>query len=685
MRFKTVKLELMRKGQQFAALLAPTTDYYALCDNHEVVDVRVPFDHRSLLHQIRVLRYEQWSARRPGAHGDEAESETRDRDHALEQLARELRAMLEQIPGLIGELNSDETQMTHLRILVSAPELALLPFELALGLKGTSSAGLPLTLQPVAPLTITREVRRDFDRPLPWPRRPKILFASATAPGMMKVPVAAHWLELRRAIQPWVGAEGGCLESDLLTVVQNASLHRIRSACREHEFTHVHILAHGAMLPGQPGEDRFGLALMDRTLTGTDVVSGQRLVDALRVHHETPGDQPGVRGFIRSPTVVTIAACDSGNPGAITAPGSSLAHTLHSNGVPLVVGSQFPLSMQGSVVLASAFYRRVIQGHDPRLVLHDVRQQLHAASAVNHDWASLVVYALLPENLEDQLERVRSECSRHTIAAAMARSEVDDEVLHRIRTVERARKASSIPDPQHDSAAPEPRGATLAQLEQHAQDLGNAIHSLPGVAADDAGVLFDHVRPRVEELALQASLIKRQARIFHRQAEAHSESGDQKSAATARKQERAALMKSCQLYDQAFRLDRGGHWAGIQVIALRLVLGQECDGGYEDYWLLCKAAANLDRNSADRATRAWACASLLELAVLETERDQQPDVRDKLGPIWTEFLASASERELRSTVRQLGRYEKWFTHLEYARAAVEGLLDRHQSDLARVL
>ena len=108
------------------------------------------------------------------------------------------------------------------------------------------------------------------------------------------------------------------------------------------------------------------------------------------------------------PSVVTLATCESGNVGSVMVPGASIAHVLHQAGIPLVVASQVPLSMEGSKLVVREFYRGQLWGENPWVLLHRIRTGLHGLlSARSHDWASLVVYEALPLDLTPSLEEAR--------------------------------------------------------------------------------------------------------------------------------------------------------------------------------------------------------------------------------------------------------------------------------------
>ena len=117
---------------------------------------------------------------------------------------------------------------------------------------------------------------------------------------------------------------------------------------------------------------------------------------------------------------MTLAVCDGGNIGDVVSSGASLAHEIHRAGVPLVVASQFPLSFTGSVHLASLLYGPLLEGRHPLHALDDVRRRLKALVPEHHDWAGLVVYAGLPDDLPRQLLDVRLDRCRRRVESAMS-------------------------------------------------------------------------------------------------------------------------------------------------------------------------------------------------------------------------------------------------------------------------
>src|SRR6476660_7468810 len=147
---RTITLEFLRHGPPHNQLLSPLTQYLALCENHAAVTINVPYEHAQFLHRLRALSYEL----------DEPA-----RRFQLDDTGREIGQLLARIPSLIAEINQREnttqpeskakSDLLHLRMIVSASELALLPFELAISPNGFPGEARSLLLQTNLPICIT--------------------------------------------------------------------------------------------------------------------------------------------------------------------------------------------------------------------------------------------------------------------------------------------------------------------------------------------------------------------------------------------------------------------------------------------------------------------------------------------------------------------------------------------------
>ncbi len=652
---RTVTLELLRHGPPHNQLLSRLTQYLGLCGNHPAVTVNVPFDHAQFLVKLRALQY-------------------RDTDKTLElqiqDTADRMTDILASVPGLIAELaeccESNDQEMTHLRLILSANELALLPFELANAPNGFPGAGQSLMLQSQLPLVITREGRRVSNRFGRWRSKPKILFASASPPGIAPVPRDAHALALRYVIEPWIYHHANEIEREQkvgehLTVLTDASIESIQRACATGEYTHVHILAHG--VPFEQGVDRrYGLALHSAHSASTDIVDGSRLAAALRVHTEREDDG------LTCPTVVTIASCEGAQGGTVVGAGASIAHALHEAGIPLVIGSQFPLSFEASVVMVEVLYAGLLNGGDPRRLLNDLRRQLKSRIPATHDWASIVAYASLPDNLKAQLSFLRIDQAKRGIEAALDHADaLTKRLSKRYRSTGTGSGESPVVNPLQALREPQDR------LKQARERLKELLHH---GYEDQAGIY-----------GLLASTQKRLAEILWRVVS--SGTGDGTTGNLRRDESRTALRDSRDLYWEVFQADRAESWGLVQYLASTAVL-DGVNAVDQDLWQLAKLLSEQDISVGSRERRTWAQSNLLELYLLvfagapiqlNVPADQK--ARDHLK----QFLQVADPQtwEIRSTRRQLLRYAEFFNGMNPVLDVVGGLLEEFLNDIDKVL
>jgi len=664
---RTITLEFLRHGPAHNQLLSPLTRYLALCENHSAETVSMPFEHQQLLTRLQSLAYD---------------GSDKTRQLNIDELSQTLAEILQQVPGLIAELcdyQHDDTAISHLQLVLSASELALLPFELANAPRGFSGAGQPLTLQPSLPLCLTRKVRRVGKAHLPWPSKPRILLIAASPPGAGPIPLESHLLALRQIVDPWVWY---CDEDDSalcerkveehLVFLPEASIESIMAICRAHCFTHIHILAHGA--PLEKGEDkRFGLALHDaRDPNQMKVVSGVQLANALRTYKNIPED-----GFSH-PSVVTLASCDSGNVGSVMGVGASIAHDIHAADIPLVIASQFPLTFAGSIIMVQTLYAGLLWGDDPRYVLNDLRQQLNTQVPDSHDWASIVAYAAFPEDLQPQLAAISVEQAVNSLNAAFTHADHAinqdlnvgfDEQDGRVILVKKACKESA-----YDRA----KG-----LEKALVKLKLGKRRLERLVAQ-----------KTDGLALLASVEKRMGQVYYFAAKMEIQPSETEAEHQARQMRYEAASLAClgaafKWYDTAHQQDPKSSWAGVQCLSLNLVLGKKI-ADYAQQWEVVWHCVRLDvlteQNTewATSGTVAWAHSNMAELLVLalilKAEGISIPSVLTGdlaiLDRVKQHIQCIVDDRgqdtfECYATLRQLGRYVSWYAHLSEPIKAVE--------------
>jgi len=117
---RTVAVEFLRAGPPHNQLLSPLTQYLAVCGDAGAGVVTVPYEQAAFERKLKELRYET---------GD-----TDDRLAMLHDVGVEMGRILGSVPGLPGALTVDPSKaatLIHLRLTLSASELAHLPFELA--------------------------------------------------------------------------------------------------------------------------------------------------------------------------------------------------------------------------------------------------------------------------------------------------------------------------------------------------------------------------------------------------------------------------------------------------------------------------------------------------------------------------------------------------------------------------
>ncbi len=176
---RTVTLEILRQGPPNNQLLSPLTSYLGLCGDQAAESIQLPYLHSEFLGRLRSLRYKDSNATR---------------EAQLAVTARELMEILGQVRGLVRELadaRADGANSVHLRLVLGAQELALLPFELATSPNGWPGTGQPLALQTELPICVTREVRRVRPERIEWPAKPRILFAFASPGRSLEGPPAS--------------------------------------------------------------------------------------------------------------------------------------------------------------------------------------------------------------------------------------------------------------------------------------------------------------------------------------------------------------------------------------------------------------------------------------------------------------------------------------------------------------
>lgn len=271
-----------------------------------------------------------------------------------------------------------ERRPVTLTIRSEAAELYSLPWELVtLRATGQFLGSIPsVVVRYEYPLT-----QSAIETPQPRPEGGRILFAYSG-----NVPAADHGQAIERACQA-----GGLAFDPAEDVLPHVSLKQLTAALTAAQqggrpISVLHLLCHG----GAVGQT-YGLVLDDAdSPTGTSTVDAARMRQILEPF----------AGMVR---LVVIAACDSGNSGAIGNQLGSVSQTLHRVGIAQVVASRFPLSVVGSSHFAEKFYSELIEGQSSvEQALVASRHEL-AKLPGSSDWASIQLYERSEETLSRPL------------------------------------------------------------------------------------------------------------------------------------------------------------------------------------------------------------------------------------------------------------------------------------------
>jgi hypothetical protein len=600
---KSLLVEHLRFDPLGTGILQSGKYYLLVCGALECRQIATTLDFKRFIQLQRQLRYPTGPA---------------DPTRALAELAQHLAPLLEGVAEAIEQLRKTSGDAeVQLDLVLNAAELSGLPFEVAAGL-----GEFPLAIDPGRMTSLTRRVRGAFaDHVQRWPAKPRILFAHASPPGVPAVPVEEHKQALRDALAPWIEpledfSEAAPDDRKVLTVLPAASLESIRAAIEaaagsgHGPYTHIHILAHGVSID-EPPLQHFGLAFHAPQADEVRRVTASDLVAAL---------SPATKHAI----AVTLAACDSGSEVNCLIDDRSVAHELHTAGFPIVVASQFPLTVPGSVVMAREFYGALLDGIDVRSAVRRARQALYRNHPdAGHDWASLVAYVRLPEGYADQLEEARLEAQ--LAALRTAQRWTDHVVKNKIR-----------------------KDATFERVEGA---LLNRIAALTRSAEE--GYLASRPAILCENLGLLGSAEKRLAELLFFRAGAAGKASPHWDPM------RRALQRSRAWYAKAYAMNLSHHWTGTQKLCLEAILdGKIADPREHAAALL---AATIDSKKPDEP---WAFGSIAELLLLAPAAGLPPRHQDALDAIAT-FKERVQHHEnhrfaLESTCRQLSRYVNWW-------------------------
>lgn len=645
---REVVIEILRHGTAHGHLLSPNTRYIALCGSHPAQPLKISLEHHKVLHLLSRM------VDQPEASKHEFER------NELRALVTEL---LAQLPALPNEAGGGEETLVHLRLVTTAQELSLLPFELADPPPGLSQSSQPLLIGPQPKVILTREIRRSTPAEVELPSRFRTLVVAAD-PEDLGLPLSEMLSVLERLTSPF-GRPVRCkstrelvpeLRGEVVRVLSRASIEDVREICHREDFSHVHFLAHGVEIPGRAGA--FGMLLWDRDGLGSEVVDGRALAVAL-----TP---PRADGRDTVPWCVTLATCDSASQANVLAPQmTSIAHDLHEVGIPTVLASQYPLTFGAAVEMTEALYGGEIRGNDIRHTLRDMRHRMCSKMRRTYDWASLAAYAAWPPTLDEKARRIRPLRVVQQLEVAndwgdTAIAALEGTLLGGGRPVSAsvARKAGV--------QALQRLSEVTALLEREVESLRDEVRALDDKARRRRGHWFNarHERDAAQASArvLQVELCGLLGSAWKRVARIRSLLGTSAGEETMVE----ALRKSAQWYERGAQLDSRSHWVACQafVQSALLIPPDQRDGRkYESamrWWKDACVSATNDLELGDSKAVMWAHTTLLEVELWRDmfEPGEKGDPKVHIDGLLRH--ASPGGFAVRSTRRQLLRYTGWW-------------------------
>lgn len=278
------------------------------------------------------------------------------------------------------------------------------------------------------------------------------------------------------------------------------------------------------------------------------------------------------------PTFVSLATCDSGQVGSVTAPGGSIAHELNAAGIPWVVASQFPLWMRASTIAIEVLYSGLLQGEDPRWVLHQLRKRLRTDSDMTHDWASIVAYATTRLDLEGQLKNFRNRFTRTAVEVKF----------------------------------------------DHAQQLVDGISTSLQKSEDikELEVLYGSIRRELEKWCAEPASARERSERLGMWAASEKRIGINTQVCSGDfEKARPDYERACDLYEKALEADPVNHWVITQYLSMLALLASsdqysELAVRFGYAWTAARQIAMWELRGAAGEKEAWAFGTLAELELL---------------------------------------------------------------------
>ncbi|MEM8712242.1 MAG: CHAT domain-containing protein, partial [Planctomycetota bacterium] len=353
------------------------------------------------------------------------------------------------------------------------------------------------------------------------------------------------------------------------------------------------------------------------------------------------------------PAMVTIASCNGAEIAEFKQAGASLAHELHVQGVPVVIASQFPLSKSGSVLMVSEIYRRVLHGEDVRVALHLTRRRLFNHATKHHDWASLVAYVSLPDDIDGQFDELTDKVRRKRVEHGLQK--LDQRIS---------------PD-YHSEAMHVPFAPDLEEISSLTSQLEKPLEELK---------LVDQEKQTSRTAGVLASTYKRLSQMRFA-AILNVNEGTRGDEETSRPSREAIehqqslglmdLMQSRDYYLTAMKRDRAGSWAYVQYLSLSAILhheGMDSTPVALEHLDSARVLSSLTIAAGENGDDSTAHAALAELELLSWvikggDPGQANRCAQRIVKHLERFLSAVEpgDFEVYATWRQFQRYRVWFS------------------------
>lgn len=580
---KSELIEYFRFGDTETGILAPGNHYILAQRDLPVLNVEVKQRQINLMAKLKeTLRYDEPIL-------------TDKKNKAIQEISDFIKTIMVDLERL------SSVDSYQLDVVLNAAELGLLPFELLLDKEGN-----PYFAVEEKQWVLTRRIRQNsFEKPFVWPVRPRVLFAYSHGGGRA-VPYKDHLYQLDKALEKW----GGIENKDVFTLLDNASFDEIESELKKADeksyYTHVHILAHGKKIGEEIDEIEYGIALGKDDTEVAKTESVKELFEAL----------------VQKPLLVSYMICDGANFSNPLTPDKNPVLVTHKAGVPMVFGSQFPLSMDGSTVVTKNLFRSLFNGDDIRTILHSMRVELYKRGQEYHDWISLVSYLRLPEGYEDFLFKTALEYQmqdlRHIKSETdkfVGKKNIGDDFLNR-----------------------------MAELKACVRFLEGRLKELQSNKKYEDELL--------ETLGLLGSSYKRIAELYFIKNKVDGALTEQQAT-----EQKESLDKSINYYKNASEKNLNHHWTLVQFISLDTVTGKKMSDS--DAWFAARKAVNI---SLGKSPNSWAYGSLIELLLLDP--NPGADYKERINNAVNQLVKMSTQEKndfpMESSWYQINRYREWW-------------------------